>query len=238
MWAHSSDGLGRKHLLGDHLRAVSTLAGEFGAEFEAAEFCSVLGLLHDAGKADPEWQRRLAAVDGSTRTVGVPHKQLGAQLIQEFAGLAGAMCVLGHHGGLGDSGGPGAIVPGERDDVTMQALIHEVPEVAALLAEPRVVIPPTWDSALVCEMGLRLAFSALVDADHLDTGAHFAGLAGPVVRPPADMIDLLKRFETTRAEFLSGRSPSPLDAARQEVYDDAVRAATGPTGIYRLPAPT
>lgn len=238
MWAHSSNGLGRKHLLGDHLRAVSTLAGEFGAAFEAAEFCSVLGLLHDAGKADPVWQRRLAAVDGTTRTVGVPHKQFGAQLIQEFAGLAGAMCVLGHHGGLGDSGGPGAIVPGERDDVTLQALVQEVPEVVVLLAEPRGVIPAAWDSALVCEMGLRLAFSALVDADHLDTGGHFTGLAGPVVRPPADMIGLLKRFETTRAEFLSSRPPSPLDTARQEVYGDAVRAAAGPTGIYRLPAPT
>jgi CRISPR-associated endonuclease/helicase Cas3 len=238
MWAHSSNHLGRRHGLVDHLRSVSALAGRFGVAFGAAELCALLGLLHDAGKADPAWQQRLLEVDGSRERVGVPHKELGGRLVTAMAGAPGALCVLGHHGGLSDLEVARSIVPGDRDGSTCEALIEQVPEIGALLADPPWVLPPAWDTMLVLEMGLRLAFSALVDADHLDTAAHFAGDRVPAVRPPADMRALLSRFESARAGLLAGRPASRLDAARQEVYEDVVRAAAGPTGIYRLPAPT
>src|SRR5262249_58378182 len=125
----------------------------------------------------------------------------------------------------------------EAEERTLESLVAEVPEVAAVLAEPEPLLPEAWrGSELVLEMGTRLAFSALVDADHLDTAAHFECLDGPRLRGPADMAALLARFAAARAALLAGREPSPVDGVRAEVYDAAVAAAGGPAGGYRVPA--
>ena len=87
-------------------------------------------------------------------------------------------------------------------------------------------------------MGIRLTFSALVDADHLDTAAHFAGLSAPEVAEPPDMAELVRRFEAGRALMLCDRTPSPVNDVRDELYRAAVGAAAGRPGLYRLPAPT
>lgn len=113
-----------------------------------------------------------------------------------------------------------------------------MPEAAELLAGPALV-PMSWRTdPLTFEMGLRLTFSALVDADHLDTGAHFAGLSSPAVARPVDMDALVRRFEDRRAAMLDGRPATDVNRLRAELYDAAVSAAAEPTGLYRLPAPT
>jgi CRISPR-associated endonuclease/helicase Cas3 len=240
VWGHSTNGSVR-HRLADHLRGTATLGREFGQAFGAADLCAALGLLHDAGKAASDWQRRLLAVEASGGAVGIPHKQLGTQLLASRAGRA-SVCVLGHHGGLvdrADFGSEAAARLSDADRRTVAALTAEVPEIEAVLAGPEPLLPAAWRRApLVLDMGVRLAFSALVDADHLDTAAHFDGLEGPRLRPAADMRALLARFEGARGRLLSGRARSPVDGARAEVYAAAVAAASGPPGIYRLPAPT
>ena len=128
------------------------------------------------------------------------------------------MCVLGHHGGLGDRAAWRNVAAGSlaADAVEARdAFLAVVPEAAALLAEPEPLLPASWrrDRA-VLEMGLRLSFSALVDADHLDTGAHFRGEPAAVVREPADMAALLAQFERARAEALAARPASPVDGLR------------------------
>ncbi|WP_307961914.1 hypothetical protein [Salinispora arenicola] len=61
------------------------------------------------------------------------------------------------------------------------------------------LVPAQWRAdPLVGEMALRLCYSALVDADSLDTSAHFQGLSGPRVRPDADFGHLYKVFEQRR----------------------------------------
>jgi CRISPR-associated endonuclease/helicase Cas3 len=244
LWGHSANAAGARHRLVDHLRGTGRLSRQFGEAFGAGDLCEALGLLHDAGKAAPEWQRRLLEVEsrsGRGGQVGVPHKQLGTRLLTPRAGPA-SVCVLGHHGGLEDYGDfkKEALAPLTDDEEgTRAALVAEVPEVAPLLAEPEALLPATWRSCpLVLEMGTRLAFSALVDADHLDTAAHFDCLDGPRVRDTIDMAALLARFEAQRAALLAGRTPSPIDDLRAEVYDAAIAAAAGGPGIYRLPAPT
>jgi CRISPR-associated endonuclease/helicase Cas3 len=243
VWAHSANGKQVRHALSAHLEATGELAGGFAAPFGARDLAYALGLLHDAGKAGARWQARLAEVDGTDQPVRVPHKELGTRLAWPFAGpLAG--CVLGHHGGLRDRGDVRAVISAPEVDraaeaETVEALAAQSPAVASLLKQPGLLVPEDWRrDASVCEMGARLVFSALVDADHLDTAAHSAGLPSPSVRSPTDMGVLLRRFESGRSELLAGRAPSPIDAVRQEVYEAAVRAAGGPTGVYRLPAPT
>src|SRR5262249_49097719 len=243
LWGHSATGADVRHRLVDHLRGTARLSRRFGEAFGAAELCAALGLLHDAGKAAAEWQRRLLAVEGSDSAVDVPHKQLGTRLLTPRAGPA-SVCVLGHHGGLEEYGQwrKEATAPrSQAEERTLESLVAEVPEVAAVLAEPEPLLPDAWrgpDSQLVLEVGTRLAVSALVGAGHPDTAAHFECLDSPRLRGPADMAALVTRFEAARAALLAGREPSPVDGVRAEVYDAAVAAAAGPPGIYRLPAPT
>jgi len=142
-------------------------------------------------------------VEAARGKVGVPHKELGARLASSMAG-PGGMAILGHHGGLGDWAEFLDVAGRAVDDETRDRLVVEVPETSALIdaAEPLLPAARRHDR-MVLEMGLRLTFSALVDADHLDTAAHFAGLNAPTVNEPADMPALLVRFEA------AGRTPWP-----------------------------
>ena len=239
MWAHSKNQAGRRHLLADHLRSTGALARRFASDFGAGDLAEALGLLHDAGKAGCDWQQRLLEVEGTDRPVQKDHKSLGARMVVPVAG-PGAMAILGHHGGLTclrDLQDTHSRGPADGDAAAEEALRAAVPEVQDLLTGgPR--LPAVWQTPLVREMGLRLTFSALVDADHLDTAAHFAGLSEPEVADPADMRALVDHFERARAVMLRNRTPSPVDGVRDELYDAAVGAAAGGPGLYRLPAPT
>ena len=85
---------------------------------------------------------------------------------------------------------------------------------------------------------LRLVFSALCDADFLDTAAHFAGRSHPTVRPDADFAVLGERFEAARSRLLAARRAAPVDEVREQVYEACLAAASAPPGVFRLAAPT
>jgi CRISPR-associated endonuclease/helicase Cas3 len=239
VWAHSLNDVGRRHGLVDHLRSTSVLARRFAEPFGAGDLAAVAGLLHDAGKASCVWQEKLLVVEGTDRVVGCDHKTLGARLLID-ASRETAMTILGHHGGLTDiehlRSARGEPVADEAE--TLARLLRQVPEARDVIDGP-VLVPERWrrDPRLL-DMGVRMIFSALVDADHLDTAAHFQGLEVPVVAPPADMAALVRRFEERRRAMLAERRWSPIDDVRAGLYDTAVRAAASPGGVYRLPAPT
>ncbi|MBB5156521.1 CRISPR-associated endonuclease/helicase Cas3 [Saccharopolyspora phatthalungensis] len=230
---------GQWHALSDHARATALLAERFASAFGAGELGHALGLFHDAGKGRGCWQEGLLKAGEHKGPVGTPHKDLGANLLRAAAGPA-AMAILGHHGGLTELDELRDLSGARGDDEAVQAFLGEVEEAARVLElPPGSLLPGNWRrSNLVAELGIRLAFSALVDADHLDTAAHFDGLPEAHVRPDADMADLRDRFELERKTMLAGRESSPIDALREGVYQRAIEHAAGGTGIYRMPAPT
>ncbi|MFI6100780.1 CRISPR-associated helicase Cas3' [Lentzea sp. NPDC051213] len=228
---------GRWHPLAEHVRSTSMLARGFADVFGAGDLAAALGLVHDAGKAACAWQDKLVKVSATGDRVNINHKNLGALLLRDRA-LAAAMAVLAHHGGLECPQDLASLSPGPGDEQALERFFDVVPEARALTDGPP-LLPEAWgESMLLGEMGIRLVFSALVDADHLDTGAHAEGLARPRVAPPADMAELVRRFEANRALSLAGRELSDVDGVRAALYDDVVRRAAGQPGVYRLPAPT
>ncbi|MBP2191746.1 CRISPR-associated endonuclease/helicase Cas3 [Nocardia goodfellowii] len=178
--------------------------------------------------------------------MGVPHKQLGTRLVfgqngQGPAGLA-AMAVLGHHGGLTDPEELRLTLQeaGAEDPETTARFLLDIPEAAGALLSPRLFprrSPKTSEEKLSLEMRLRMVFSALVDADHLDTAAHRQADPGPRVAPPADMAALTLRFEQRRAARITS-ADDKISLMRTQVYEAAVDAAALPPGIFRLAAPT
>ncbi|GAA0591716.1 CRISPR-associated helicase/endonuclease Cas3 [Kutzneria viridogrisea] len=219
------------------MRRTAELARRFAEPFGAGPLAEALGLWHDAGKADCGWQQRLLDVEGTDGPVGGNHKSLGARVLRSVAGPM-ALAIEGHHGGLPDVEALTELTEGDGDQQTLHRFYEAVPEARALATGP-VLVPAGWRrDPLVAEMGLRLVFSALVDADHLDTAAHFACAENPVLAPDTDMAGLAARFEETRRRLLSGRLSSPVDEVREKLYQEVVGKAPGPLGIYKLPAPT
>ncbi len=238
-WAHSANIAGRRHGLREHLTGTSRLARSFGDAFGAGEAAYAVGLLHDAGKIQAEWQERLLSLEAGRPAARVDHKDLGAMLVAPVAGLLGRMSICGHHGGIPDCSSTmtsGRIDVGQRD-----AFLEAVPEAVALIDTPN-LLPRSWidrsrDDPALAEFATRMLHSALVDADFLDTAAHFN--AEPVeLRAPTDFEALAGRFEQERAAQFAGAPATSVNRARVGVYEAAVRAAEMPPGVFRLAAPT
>jgi CRISPR-associated endonuclease/helicase Cas3 len=243
VWAHSVNPWGKRHLLADHLRGTARLARSFGDAFGAGDLAEYLGLIHDIGKVARPWQERLLAVEGTSVPVRIDHKSAGTW---HAAGIAGpfATCVYGHHGGLP----AGAALKNMLKDAVASteakgwedaadAVVGLLPEIAAV---PSGTLIPAWASArgtTATDMLARMLFSTLADADFLDTEAHFHGVIRPGIS--TDLSLLADRFEERRAELVMRRATGlAVDGWRQEVYDQAVRAAAGPRGVYRFGSPT
>lgn len=239
LWAHSPpvDG-GSWHALEAHLRGTAELARLFAAPFGGGDVAYWLGRLHDLGKASQAWQSRLMSVAGSGGVVGIDHKVVGARLAFD-RGLRGhAVAILGHHGGLVDVPSlPKQFAKGVavNDADALGRLPALVPDLPADLAA---AVPAEWRDPLVGEFGARMVFSALVDADFLDTEAHFQQLAAPRLAPATDFGVLMRRFEEARSRMVGRRRDSPMDGLREQVYADCVSRAAMSPGVFRLPAPT
>ncbi|MGW3056561.1 CRISPR-associated endonuclease Cas3'' [Streptomyces goshikiensis] len=249
--AHSLSALsGCRHRLEDHLRGSAALAEAFAEVFGAGEVAGYLALVHDVGKGCRAWQDRLILhAEPLGKPVGIPHKEAGTLLAARTAGRQLAAVVQGHHGGLpgqeavknvlAEIGGTG--LDAERAREATAAVARLVPQI---VREDK-ILPPAWLSglespqrrALALDLLTRMVFSCVVDADYLDTAAHFAG-DEPRVAARADMGILLERFERRRAGMLARRAASPVDGVRQRVYEEALAAAAGAPGMYVLHVPT
>lgn len=239
IFAHSPNQGDRWHGLGEHSRATAKLAAEFAGEFGAAELGYALGLMHDAGKASSVWQEALRMAVLRKGPVRMPHKDLGARLLARSDELA-AMAALGHHGGLSDLRSLHTLLqqPEDPDDAaTVARFLEVVPQAQRFVDGSADLVPASWlgpGRELVRELGLRLVFSALVDADYLDTSAHFQSLSEPVVRAPADFNVLVDRLEQRQFQLCAEPIGSSTGRMRYSSHDAAVRAAQGEPGMYRM----
>jgi CRISPR-associated endonuclease/helicase Cas3 len=85
---------------------------------------------------------------------------------------------------------------------------------------------------------MRLAYSALVDADTLDTEAHRLGGVPPGRGSALSIRELLARF-SARYEERFGREPATrVNRVRRDVYNAATASAGSPPGLFRLTVPT
>ncbi|MBL7631978.1 CRISPR-associated helicase Cas3' [Frankia nepalensis] len=247
LWAHSVNAVGRRHTLVDHLWGTGQLAEGFASAFGAGDLGRFLGEAHDVGKASCAWQAGLLASEaagGGRVTAGgksVDHKSLGVELARRRGADLLGLALHGHHGGLTSPSAVRAALAAENTTEGRERWVEAEAALAPLLpglfGGPALRLPPGFGGAGEAEVLVRFLYSCLVDADALDTEAHRNATSARVA-PDADMGLLWDRFSARRKTFLDGRPVSAVDRWRSEVYEACLAAAEGPTGIYRLPAPT
>lgn len=230
------------HLLSEHLQGTGELAAEFLAGAGLDELGRAAGLLHDLGKYTPEFQERLAG--GMKR---VNHSTAGAQMAMDrYGSLLGKMLafpVAGHHAGLANG------VNGERTGALNERLNESVPELDPAW-ESEITLPGNEalsgplgnmnaeDPAFSCSFLIRLLFSALVDADFLDTEAYYdEGKATRRGQHP-DIAELQKRLDEKLEELVREASKNELNALRHEVLTHARDMAGEAPGGFTLTVPT
>ncbi|HEY8341904.1 MAG TPA: CRISPR-associated endonuclease Cas3'', partial [Calditerricola sp.] len=241
-YAHSPGGSGQWQKLEEHLINVAEMARTFAASFGAADWAYLVGLLHDLGKCNPAFQEYLRAQHEGQNHPTVPHAIWGAALVYGLARRHGldtwkelALPILGHHAGLEDAG----VAATKLHDFWNQHA-QDVVQALEKLKAAGLKLPPVrvfaGGDATRRELAIRMVFSALVDADYLDTERHFdpeqAKLRG---RGPA-LEELWRKLEADQQRILD--ESTTVNRVRKEVYEACLRTASGAPGLYRLTVPT
>ena len=241
-YAHSPNIEGAWHRLEDHLRGTAELARQRGEKFGAGTLCEAAGLLHDVGKCSDEWQGYLHLRARGRPAARVDHKSVGALLFSKTALTPGQLALCGHHSGIPDASAPLTKALKQVDQRAQEALARLnplLPELAETCSGPN-LLPERWSSTAeleALELRVRMLHSALVDSDYLDTAAHFN--AEPVAAAQvADFAAMNAQFLEQRRALIFARTPSPIDALREELFQQCLAAASEEPGIFRLPAPT
>lgn len=240
MLAHSRNKQNQEHELKQHLTATGELARFFAQSIGAPDLAYFAGLFHDLGKYHPEFQEYLKGL----RPYGPKHSTTGAIYASRFLDLL-ALVIAGHHSGL-----PAPSELKERlNQATEQKLAQEalasaekdagellkVPDAKNLL--PPFLLQPDGDVRLKTELFIRFLFSSVVDADFLDTEAHFEPERAAERGTTLYMAELWDRFSKNQAQ-LTGRKDGAVNRARHEIYEYCLDAASWEPGIFSLTVPT
>jgi len=220
--------------LEDHLTAVGDLAERFAHSF-APGWGKLAGLWHDAGKYQSAFQRYLKT-DPEAHIKGPDHSSVGALLARLRNAAPLAFVIAGHHGGLSDA----------------EALKSRLNSKQPLLAEARAgglprsiedwpipAPPPQLSTAdpLQSSMWVRFLFSALVDADFLDTEKFYRG-GGERDFPRPSLDELKRKLDTFLTSKTRLADPTPVNQMRARVLEACRRAAAFPPGAFTLTVPT
>lgn len=223
-------------------------ASHFGAGVEAR----VTGLLHDAGKADESFNRRLEG-----KVSGLDHWTPGAAIaLRRYKqhGIAAALAIQGHHMGLAQASKDAIKALHEATGTPDRTLTVENPEelLERLVAEG--VDLPALETSLYDQsspyasglLDIRMLFSALVDADFLETEAHFDrdedGLRRYRTKAPdleaARALKILEDEVIKLGEDNRSLSSGEVQRLREELFGSCWDGARLEPGLFTLSAPT
>lgn len=221
-----------------HLVNVAANARSFAEPFVLGEEAYRVGLLHDLGKYGDAFQRRLRG-QGS----GINHWTAGAFEAYSAKAQAGAFAIDGHHKGI----------PGFAELQNLLKVYHQatdlnqfgITETVATLVERaradgvKLATGRSLEQFSKCfpsAFHTRFLFSSLVDADFLDTEAHFkpaisALRAAPSLRAKENLEALLTLLRSKPAD-------GEVNSRRRQLLRDCLSKAKDSPGLFTLTAPT
>lgn len=271
-FAHAKTGVAKDqwHALHAHLEGTALKASAFAERWGGGGLAFLAGLWHDLGKYAPDWQQFLAEAGQEApvlgeeqagelprgRRRGPDHSTAGAIHAKEALGggpaaLALQFAIAAHHAGLSDYEDLRNRVTHDAKRDRYLASAREAP--AAVLEPQTEAVTPEFITTSApnnnaarrrFETFIRMSFSALVDADHLDTEQFFLG--GPGVeentlgrrRRWKGIDQYVSPLEEHLAALMARAEPSCVNQARREVLGWCREAAQDRQGVFTLTVPT
>ena len=228
----------RIHTLHDHLFQTAKMAKNFAQPFRLDEWAYLAALWHDLGKYSEKFQKKIY----EDPTIQVDHSTAGAQYAfhyfekreSPFIGLVLAWLIAGHHAGLADysraESGRSSLQERLKKRVeSYDKAPKKILEFPSDLPQVPISDGPLW---------LRMLFSALVDADFLDTERFFDERRTKLRSGYPDIETLLERFSTHMQKLLAEAPDTPVNRERRKIYETCVAKADAKPGIYTLCVPT
>jgi len=266
-WAHvrigTATGQPLAHLLDEHLKHVAALASSF-APGGSRDWAYLAGLWHDLGKYRPGFQRYIrsangidAHIEGRVTDREKTHSAAGAlwaeRVLTERFGPQGQMMsrvfqylIAGHHAGL-DNWTDRLACRLSADDAQ-----HELETALAADPEHAVLHPPLPELSLAAlpvsneragtpgrfALWLRMLFSALVDADFLDT-ERFMDEARTQARATGPELGAMKAaLEAHLASLAAQAADTAVNRLRAGILEQCRSKAAKEPGVFTLTVPT
>lgn len=232
--AHSQNDENEVHMLNTHLIGAAKLMEVFAGNIEHQSIFRITGLLHDFGKYQPAFQKYLR--EGGKRG-SVPHASWGAGLSKKFNQVEAAFAIDGHHKGLPDKG-----------DLITDLYEFDVPENTHFnsirskffkenpINESDLLYSDTGLRGTDKELFIRMLFSALTDADWLDTENHFNSAISE--KRNTKVFDVEYLLEKLEGELMSKSKEGYINSLRNKVRSYAISKAQSDTGFYSMTLPT
>ena len=245
IYAHTSD-TSSWQTLDEHSMNVAELSRSFVVP-QLGDFAYWIGLYHDKGKATERFQQHLH--NPSVRT---EHSLHGAQeamktIQNRFVALLAAQCIIGHHTGLPDTGIEGESIENStlfaRLSRTADPLVPGVELLPSTQLDERLflafvsaICKPIDNSDLVeCLAFLtRYCFSALCDADSLDTMRFCNG----GMLPPSPHTEFEVCYNMLEGTLSSFQCLTDLQKTRSCLQEQVYRQVDAPGNVFLLNMPT
>lgn len=246
-YAHTKKGIDESEwqLLKDHLLSTGEKAFELGQDAGVSSLAQVAGYLHDIGKYADAFQARLR---GAKRPVD--HATAGAREIvrlfpdspnRTIAELL-SYCIAGHHSGLPDYGSMGDVetdstLLARREKKKLEEYSHYKDEFDINLLQlrpPRIRVNQDHPGFSISFL-TRMIFSALVDADWLDT-ENYVQEGAKERGQHATIAELTEVFNTFLQTFANPQRE--IDRKRTETLNDCIQRASSQPGFFTLTVPT
>jgi len=234
------------HRLEDHLHGVAEKAACFAEAFSSQEWAYLCGLWHDLGKYSREFQAMLQDRAGPNAHIEqrshIDHSTAGAKhaasaLKEKGFGKAIAYAIAGHHGGLPDGN--------STDSCLRSRLDKDIPDYSncrcdILKASP-LTLPFSLDpsrAGVQISMFIRMLYSALVDADFLDTEAFVDPQRMQLRQGCGPLNELADIFFDRMSALRKAASPSPVNSQREHILGQCMVAAENDMDVFSLTVPT
>jgi len=249
-----ADGEWVEHALSDHSFGVGNLASTFASAFGASDWARLSGNWHDLGKYRPKFQSYIRDASGYEREEAhiegglnrVDHSTAGAIYAKQKLGTLGhvlAYIIAGHHAGLPDwdssDGGASALSSRLENEIYVNEMLQAKPPVDLLLFEkPTTGIPGGIDGFA---LWVRMLFSALVDADFLDTEAFMDEGKSANRSTYSSLLALKPVFDAHMAIRFTHNADaerSTLNHLRGDILNQCRAKAKNAPGVFTLTVPT
>lgn len=244
--AHIKEANGQKivHPLKEHLLSVAELTQKFSKKFHAAGTGYLAGLWHDLGKYQKDFQERIRKLsdydvddeDTAGYAPKVDHSSAGGLLAAKKIGPQHPItyAILGHHCGLQDREDVISRLERKKDllNLALQNADRQIKE--PCIKEEKLSLKAPCDVTFF----YRMLFSALVDADRLDTERFFDPQSSSLRSGYWTLEQYNKKLEEHLNKIISEVEKTPVNELRKRVLEEVTKKAGLEPGFFSLTVPT